>query len=116
MKITPNIQKFLDTIDHARKYLAICDPCLIDQYNDLRAVYDDDRLDFADNQEEEIEQLKKYRYHCMVLDLLKERKYKKELLETYGLKFIMHQEEFEDASGEYTESSNDIIQFRKLYF
>lgn len=110
IKLTPNISKFLNALDHARKYLVICNPKLIMEYDNVLDVYGDEIKQWAD--ESEMEQLRKLRYHCMVFDLLKKSKYKKELLETYGLQFIRHQ----DPIDWDNESNVDVYQFGKLFF
>lgn len=112
MRKTKNIKAFLETMDHARKYFAICNPSLIDEYNDLSNVYSEERITWVGDCQEELDELKEYRYHCMVLNLLKEKKYKKELFQTYKLKFITHQ------IGTHIEDDEeiDIIQFEDKFF
>ena len=102
--LSKNIRHFFEVLDEAVKYLIILDNELFnwDELKEEYEEYDEDDTDW-----------KAHRYHEMVLSKLDNKKYKKDLWESYGLKshgtHNLADDWDEDIEG-------TIIQLRDKYF
>jgi len=99
-----NIELFHETIDKVKKYLIVLDPNLID-WNDVEdeyTQYDDETADW-----------KKYRLHEMVMACLQDKKYKQDLLDSYGIKYLGVFEGYDNDGESYEDA---IIQINNRYF
>lgn len=76
--LSENLKLFHDTMDQVIKYLIILDNELV-RWNDLENEY----KDYDDG-----EDWNKYRYYEMALEKLQDKKYKKDLQDSYGIKYI----------------------------
>ena len=102
--LSKNEKHFFEVLDEAVKYLIILDNELFN-WDDLKEEYEEYDEDDTD--------WKAHRYHEMVVAMLDNKKYKKDLWESYGLKSHgVH--DFDDDWED--DMQGTVIQLRDKYF